>query len=152
MGIWSRLGSVIKTYLSDAETDFSREGRWRDSRASGDPDLDAAFEELNDYLNRKDTKGGEAGKEWRSESARPTGAKPPPEELRNDFSELGVPFGADADECKASYKKLLKIHHPDRHAGHEGNLKKATDRMARINAAYDRIEKWRRIAGRPVGT
>jgi curved DNA-binding protein CbpA len=46
-------------------------------------------------------------------------------------------------ECKAAYKKLLKLHHPDRHAGHTGNMKKATEKSARINAAYDRIEKWR---------
>jgi curved DNA-binding protein CbpA len=57
---------------------------------------------------------------------------------------LGVPFGAGAEECKTAYKNLLKIHHPDRHAGHEGNFKKATERSMKINAAWDRIEKWRK--------
>ncbi|MDR2094638.1 MAG: J domain-containing protein, partial [Treponema sp.] len=71
------------------------------------------------------------------------GAAAPPEELRPDFAELGLPFGASAGECKAAYKKLLNTHHPDRHAGHAGNMKKATEKSARINAAYDRIEKWR---------
>jgi curved DNA-binding protein CbpA len=42
-----------------------------------------------------------------------------------------------------AYKKLLKIHHPDRHAGHPGNMKKATEKSARINAAYQKIEHWR---------
>jgi DnaJ-class molecular chaperone len=67
----------------------------------------------------------------------------PPESLRSDFEELGLAFGASADACKAAYKKLLKLHHPDRHAGHEGNMRKATAKSARINAAYDRIERWR---------
>jgi len=66
-----------------------------------------------------------------------------PEILRKDFAELGVAFGASADDCKVAYKKLLKIHHPDRHAGHPGNMKKATEKSARINAAYQKIEHWR---------
>ena len=134
MGIWGRLGSVIKSYLNDNDTEIPSGGQRRGS-ASGDPDLDAAFDELNDYLN---------GKERNKRPAASDSVKPPPEELRADFSELGVPFGAGAEECKAAYKKLLKIHHPDRHAGHEGNFKKATERTARINAAWDRIEKWRK--------
>jgi hypothetical protein len=67
----------------------------------------------------------------------------PPETLRPDFEELGIPFGAGAEDCKAAYRRLLKLHHPDRHAGHQGNMEKATKKMAKINAAYDRIERWR---------
>jgi curved DNA-binding protein CbpA len=66
-----------------------------------------------------------------------------PERLRGDFAELALPFGAGADECKAAYKRLLKKHHPDRHAGAEGDLQRATEKSARINAAYERIESWR---------
>jgi hypothetical protein len=172
MGIWNRLSGMIKSYLNDED---SRIFGHREQRrfSSEDPDLDAAFEELNDFL-----KGGGADDAFRREGARGNGdwtdkawtegrawtgkggwtrgnartgasdtgrARPslPPEELRPDFAELGLPFGASAEECKAAYKKLLKIHHPDRHAGHEGNFKKATEKTARMNAAYDRIEKWR---------
>jgi len=134
MGIWGRLGSVIKSYLNDIDNEIPS-GEQKRSSSRGDPDLDAAFDELNDYLN---------GKEQKEKPAAAYSVKPPPEELRVDFSELGVPFGAGQEECKAAYKKLLKIHHPDRHAGHEGNFKKATDRTARINTAWDRIEKWRK--------
>jgi curved DNA-binding protein CbpA len=67
-----------------------------------------------------------------------------PETLRSDFAELGLPFGASADECKQAYKRLLKQHHPDRHGGHPENMKKATEKAARINAAFDRIERWRK--------
>ncbi|GHV75752.1 hypothetical protein AGMMS49942_05730 [Spirochaetia bacterium] len=130
MGVFDRLGDVIRSYLNDTGPGPAAgpSPGWRHT----DPDLDAAYEELDDFL---------AGKPR---------AKPrpdaPPESLRRDFDELGLPFGAPADECKAAYKKLLKVHHPDRHTSNEGNMKKATDKSARINAAYDRIEKWRETA------
>ena len=147
MGIFDRLGSVINSYFND----FSNETASR-LRSSGDPDLDAAYEELDDYLNQKEYRfEKEANTDWRS--ARPSAersstAKLPPEELRPDFDLLGVPFGADNETCKAVYKNLLKIHHPDRHAGHEGNYKKATEKSAKINAAWDRIEKWRQTVNK----
>jgi curved DNA-binding protein CbpA len=145
MGIFDRLGTVINSYFND----FSNETAGR-LRSSGDPDLDAAYEELDDYLNRKEYRfEKEANTDWRSarpSTAKTSGVKLPPEELRPDFDLLGVPFGADNETCKTAYKKLLKIHHPDRHAGHEGNYKKATEKSAKINAAWDRIEKWRQTA------
>ncbi|MCL2764972.1 MAG: J domain-containing protein [Treponema sp.] len=144
MGIFERLGTVINSYLSD----FGREtgSRLRSPNINinrGDPDLDAAFEELNDYLNRKEPHFKPT--EQKTESA---GIKLPPQELRCDFELLGVPFSADDETCKAAYKKLLKVHHPDRHAKHDGNYKKATEKSSKINAAWDRIEKWRRTEGK----
>jgi curved DNA-binding protein CbpA len=143
MGIWSRLGSVINSYVNDMIGEGSRESSFQGrANLSGDPDFDEAYDELNDFLNGKEKRNGEkeqAGYAWKDRSF--AGGKLPPEELRADFECLGVPFGADGETCKAAYKKLLKIHHPDRHAGHEGNFKKATERSAKINAAWDRIEK-----------
>jgi DnaJ-domain-containing protein 1 len=155
MGIMDRLGNVIKSYLNDDDEKIFGSGR-SERRTSHDPDLDAAFDELNDFLNKdkaKDDTGSKGSGAWSDNFDKDSGAKsrnessrskPIPEELRADFAELGVSFGASAAECKDAYKKLLKIHHPDRHAGHEGNMKKATEKTARINAAYDRIEKWRK--------
>lgn len=147
MGIWDRLNNVIKSYVNDLGEDIRKPGKGFDSpfkanRGWTDPDVDAAFEELNDYLNgnesnsRKEKAGAEKAERFYR-------GKNPPEELRPDFAELEVPFGASAEDCKAAYKRLLKIHHPDRHASHEGNFQKATNKSARINAAWDRIEKWR---------
>jgi len=152
MSIWSRLESVINSYFNDFGEQTSRR-----FRSSGDPDVDEAYDELNDFLNGDDSRREKKKSDnedfytWRDAQETPgksggsgsTKAKTPPEELRADFELLGVPFGADEETCKASYKKLLKIHHPDRHAGHEGNYRKATEKTARINAAFDRIEKWR---------
>jgi len=147
MSFWGRLESVINSYLNDTDGETARLFR---RGGSGDPDLDAAYEEIDDYLNEKDGGKKHAEYSWKDAGGGNSGAggastkvKLPPEELRADFECLGVPFGADIETCKAAYKKLLKIHHPDRHAGHEGNFKKATEKSAKINAAWDRIEKWR---------
>jgi DnaJ-domain-containing protein 1 len=95
---------------------------------------------------RADNRGRESDTGAFGRSGGPNAA-PVPEELRADFAELGVPFGAGEKACRDAYKKLLKLHHPDRHAGHAGNMKKATEKTARVNAAYDRIEKWREDSG-----
>jgi DnaJ-domain-containing protein 1 len=151
MGILDRLGDVFRSYLQDDEGGKSGPG----ARGNADPDYSAAWEELDEFLN--DRKGsaaaGFAGSQTAGRTESKTGGHAahktagatgiPPEELRGDFAELGVEFGASAETCKGAYKKLLKIHHPDRHAGHAGNMKKATEKSSRINTAYDRIEKWR---------
>jgi hypothetical protein len=173
MGIFDRLGDVLKSYLNDEDRRIF--GRSRPSAPFGDPDLEAAYEELDEFLRHgsrgpRDGSGGPrgpsaGGRDWESprqgsgrgdgawESPRPDAARrharrdaAPPEELRPDFAELDLPFGASSGDCKAAYKKLLNIHHPDRHAGNSGNMKRATEKSARINAAYDRIETWRKGA------
>ena len=58
MGIWDRLESVIKSYINDHE-DPKVFGK---NRSQGhDPDLDAAYEELDDFLNGKDSRKSETG-------------------------------------------------------------------------------------------
>jgi hypothetical protein len=188
MGIFDRLGSVIRSYLNDEDV-FGKPTPVQDQY---DPDLRAAFEELNEFLAGEKRKpfrepfqerepfretgysrteysrteysktkqggtkyshtayshseyaGGNSGKTGRNSGrSSPRTDRPIPEELRGDFAELGLPFGAGPKECKGAYKKLLKQHHPDRHAGNPENMQRATERSARINAAFDRIEKWR---------
>ncbi|MDR1307873.1 MAG: J domain-containing protein [Treponema sp.] len=161
MGIFNRLEYLIRSYLNDRDDEsariFGRDGsRSRDTgsrsgaAASGaftDPDVRAAFEELDEFLNRSAPPGTGGNRESGAKNggvnnggaSRPD--RPVPGELRPDFAELGVPFGASAADCKAAYKDLLKKYHPDRHSGPE-NVRKATEKSARINAAWDRIERW----------
>lgn len=59
---------------------------------------------------------------------------------------LGVPPDASLDEIKARYRALVRENHPDRHVAAglpEEMVEIATDRLQRINAAYDRIMKER---------
>mgnify|MGYP000846955529 FL=1 len=54
--------------------------------------------------------------------------------LANPYNILGVPFGAPIDVCKATYKSLAKIYHPDIFVGDKDFAKK---RMAELNSAYE---------------
>ena len=147
MGIWERLGNVIKSYINSTNSDDDLFGK-SPSRRHSDPDLNAAYEELDDFLSGKEAKENfsafenrsAAGKEGKKERTRQV-----PEELRKDFAELGLAPDATAEECKEAYKKLLKTHHPDRHAKHEENMKKATEKTARVNAAYKSLMTWFRL-------
>ena len=140
MGIWDRLETVIKSYFAaEEEKVFGGSKGWR-STSGGDPDLNAAFEELNDFLGGKGDRenNGENGKQENEGKKK----RPVSEELKSDFAELGLSPDASVEECKEAYKKLLKIHHPDRHANHEENMKKATAKTARVNASYERLMQW----------
>jgi DnaJ-domain-containing protein 1 len=150
VGIFERLEDLVKSYLNNGDEPFFR---FPGERRSADSDIDSAYEELDEFLKTGKSGSGNfsAGKSRGAGNVSAgdrTGGNVIPEELRGDFAELGVPFGASADECKAAYKRLLKKHHPDRHAGHQGNMRKATEKSARVNAAFDRIERWR-TTGRP---
>jgi DnaJ-domain-containing protein 1 len=144
MGIWDRLGNVVKSYFNDDNEKI----RWRSPGGErADPDLNAAYDELDDFLKEgsaKEKPGGKAsGREADGEQDWATpGNRVIPAELQEDFAALGLTPGATAEECKEAYKKLLKIHHPDRHTRNPANMKKATEKTAQINAAYGRLEKW----------
>jgi DnaJ-domain-containing protein 1 len=141
VGFFDRLGGVLRSYLNDDDD-------WQDSRGarfSTDRDFAEAFEELNEFLSgRSSSGGGGSTADWSSGHAAPNRKPAIPETLKPDFEELGVEFGADAEKCKSAYKQMLNIHHPDRHASHEGNMKKATAKSVKINAAYKRICEWRK--------
>jgi hypothetical protein len=170
MGIIDRLGNVIKSYLSDEPQPYGFDAGFAGSRRSADADLNAAFDELNEYLKQEDvsqsksfnsksyTSGEYTYKHKTSQNSaykndtfknntqsggrQDSQAKLPPESLRPSFETLGVPFGASEADCKAARKNLLKKHHPDVHARHEGNRQKATSNAAGINAAFQSIQEW----------
>ena len=135
MGIWDRLGGVIKSYLNDGTgTIFNKSGNHGGfSGNTRDSDLNAAYEELDDFLRGEEKAPKEPPK------------RRVPDEIRADFAELGLSPQASPEECKAVYKKLLKKHHPDRHAADSEALKKATEKTARVNTAYKRILEWQKV-------
>ena len=61
---------------------------------------------------------------------------------------LGIePFASD-DDVRKHYRKLVRDHHPDKHiaAGMPPEMiEVATDRLARINAAYETVARERRL-------
>jgi DnaJ-domain-containing protein 1 len=154
MGIIDRLADLVRSYLLEDEDEYDRKPSGQRFK---DPDAAVAYDELNEYLRgepRGNASSGVSGDSASASSASSasssgggaasSGASRVPPAIARDFAELGLDPASSPDTCKAAYKKLLKIHHPDRHAGHAGNMRKATEKSARINAAFDRIERWRK--------
>ena len=63
-----------------------------------------------------------------------------PFELHPDFKTLCVVPGTSLEECKASYKSLLKKYHPDRFANDEKKQKEATEITSSITTAFYTIK------------
>jgi DnaJ like chaperone protein len=62
------------------------------------------------------------------------------------YKVLGVDKSMSDDELKSAYRKLVRDHHPDRLVAQgmpEEFINQATEKLATINAAWDRIEKER---------
>ncbi len=67
---------------------------------------------------------------------------------RDPYAVLGVARGADTAEIKRTYHRLVREHHPDRLVAQglpEEFVRQANDRLAVINAAFDRIASERGI-------
>jgi len=161
--IFDRFERLIKSWVSAAADDAGL-GNARDSRpfgSRGDPDLDAAMAELDDYLDdsRTATERREAEearrkererreREHREREARARTFTGHPSEadrstaLAEAYRFLGLPNNAPFIEVKSAYKKLLLKYHPDRNSQSPEALKKSTDLSVRINAAYQLIEAW----------
>ena len=67
---------------------------------------------------------------------------PVPQELVEDFRVLGLLSGESPEECKAAWKRLLKAHHPDKHAQDPAEQARSTQISIRITDSYRRIMNW----------
>jgi DnaJ-domain-containing protein 1 len=123
----------------------------------GDPDLDAAMSELDDYLDRGRTETEAREREEaanRERRAREEAARQrsglgggasnsgPPREIVLAYRKLGLAYGTPFPQVKVQYKKLLMQNHPDRNSATPEQLKRSTEISAEINEAYRRIETW----------
>ena len=75
-------------------------------------------------------------------SAPPSATRPAPdEELRRAYAALELPFGADFQAVRSSYRALMRKYHPDRHQGSPEKQKAATELAQKLMLAYKLIEK-----------
>ena len=75
---------------------------------------------------------------------------PPAERTDDPHAVLGIASDASLGEIRAAYRRLVRAHHPDLLAarGHSAErVALATDRIARINAARDRLMRGRAHGG-----
>ncbi len=72
--------------------------------------------------------------------------RPAPPEGEDPYEVLGVARGASGDDLRAAWKTLMRENHPDSLASRgvpEEFIARATAKVARINAAWDRIKRER---------
>lgn len=134
-GFIDKLADLLRTLLGEGGGSSRR--RPPDSGASTfrDPDLREAWEELDDYM-----RGGSGERASRAEDRSSRRPRPPVDEsLRQDYANLEVPFGADIDAVRKSYKSLMLRYHPDKHAGDPEKQRIALEITKKINESFERI-------------
>ncbi len=103
--------------------------------------------ELN-FLNATAQAFGLEAESWtraRAGTARPGAGNP---DDPDPYSVLGVPKSASDDALRAAWKKLMRENHPDSLASRgvpQDFIDRASDKVARINAAWDRIKRERKL-------
>ncbi len=100
-----------------------------------------------DRYFRRYVRSGNANGYWHGQGHKAESCR---DDLSDAYDELGCRPTSSDDELKASYRNLAKKLHPDvlRAQGlPESLMGRANERMARINAAWDRIKKARHISG-----
>jgi DnaJ like chaperone protein len=72
--------------------------------------------------------------------------RPPVSDEPDPYATLGVSRSADAEELRATWKRLMRENHPDSLASRgvpAEFIARASEKVARINAAWDRIKRER---------
>jgi DnaJ-domain-containing protein 1 len=66
--------------------------------------------------------------------------------LERCYTSLGVAPGAKMEVVRSAWRRLVREHHPDLHAGHPELQRRGSERVKEINGAYEEIK--RRLARR----
>jgi len=61
--------------------------------------------------------------------------------MRSHYETLGIPKEASAERIKRSYRKLVKLYHPDQFPSRSRAQAEAEKQMREINAAYSVLSK-----------
>ena len=56
------------------------------------------------------------------------------------YKVLDLPYGADFEQVKASYRKLMKKYHPDLHGSTPQKQKAANELTVQVTQAYNELE------------
>ena len=84
--------------------------------------------------------GGQSRSRSRAHSRSPFARKD--DKIARYYKILDLPYGADFDQVKAAYRKLIRKYHPDLHGGSPQKQKAATELTMRVTQAYNELEQY----------
>ncbi len=141
--IFDRLGNLLRSFVQEGTS--TREYR---RSSNDDPDIQDAWDELNEFLGGSSSAGTSTGSAQGGYSRTSSRSSSMPQDVRAAYEYLGVRVGTPVDEVSKVYKKLLREHHPDRFATNPDRLAEATERTKRINFAFQQIRDYHRSKAR----
>ncbi len=152
--MWRRALRVAQSNLNDLASRASSMGRGKSLE-------DLSDDELKDELDRrrKEHAARAAGKKARKKGtkqeegdrsrsrSRPAGdaveflelSPQKRREVRQYYANLELPFGADLDEVKKSYRRLMRQYHPDKHQEDPARRQLATQLSQKLTVAYNEL-------------
>lgn len=154
MGIFDRIKRLIQSNVNSTFDTRTVE----DLLNSGDEELKRIIEELSG--NQQQPNGNKKASERESTTNNDYSTPPPRQDkhsrsrnqapspqhqaLLRAYSRLGVRSTSSNEEIKASYRKMIKLYHPDRVAQLDKVKQEEAKRIAQeINVAYDLLQKVR---------
>ncbi|MCK5674628.1 MAG: hypothetical protein KAH95_14705, partial [Spirochaetales bacterium] len=126
--IIERFNRLIKSMFVDTDDiNFA----YDDFSETRDSDYTDAWDELNDFLS--DT--GSVNKNGTNSTNKKSSIPKTPEVLRQDYMNMGVPFGSGFNITKNEYKKLIIKYHPDKNSSNTESIKEATEKTKKLNVS-----------------
>jgi DnaJ-domain-containing protein 1 len=129
------LGEFLRNLLDRQGGSFGAAGN-----ESQDPFMREAYAELDEYLRTGRSRSRPAADSPRAHARQ--AAPSPPEELRRDYANLEVPFGAPFEQVRLTHRRLLRQYHPDRFGRDPGKQRLATQITQKLNESFQRIRAY----------
>jgi DnaJ-domain-containing protein 1 len=130
--------------MSDAELEAELDRRRKDhsTRAAVEEAKRRAGEDEPDERERP-TDRGRRSKKTSSASVLDLFELPPNKrrQVRQYYANLELPFGADLDEVKQAYRRLMRQYHPDKHQSDPARRQLATQLSQKLTVAYNELSK-----------
>lgn len=101
------------------------------------------FETLFDF----ETDATRIGDERFASNGEPVDPRRREKSIREYYANLEVPYGSDLAKVKASYLRLMRQYHPDRHSNDEQMEALATELSQELSQAYSAIQSWLKNGG-----
>jgi len=117
MAIFSRIYRIFQANIS--------------AKKGNKSNIDNSFYEW--YTDNKGTRPRQ------SNNTRPRQPRNP--EMAKYYANLEIPYGADLETARKSWKRLLRKYHPDLHSDDTEKIKIANEIVQGLNLAYKEIEK-----------